>query len=152
MQRPVHAREEFEYARAAVDSLCRAESLVEATSHWKEVLRRLERLWHKADAHFSRSPKWNGWKGRFEKLRSNDPLLLYLRFARGAEEHAIVPIVEEQLERIGFEGKSGEPFITCVSLEDNVLAFGVGPAVKVTVEPAHLRPEPVFYRSRRAHP
>ena len=74
MEQSSHAQEELAYARIAFDALSRTASLAEIASNWKELLRRLERLWNKADAHFSHSPNWSGWKGRFEKPRATDPL------------------------------------------------------------------------------
>jgi hypothetical protein len=71
-----------------------SESLEDLEDCWKEYLGRVERVWYKSSAHFKKSPKWNNWKVSFEKQRSTDPLLSYLRNARGADEHTVADIAE----------------------------------------------------------
>ncbi|MBC7622204.1 MAG: hypothetical protein H7232_02330 [Aeromicrobium sp.] len=70
-------------------------TLPELEDNWKEYLGRLERVWFKAFAHYKKSPKWHRWQEHFEKERKDDPLLSYLRNARGADEHTVADIVEQ---------------------------------------------------------
>jgi hypothetical protein len=146
---PAHALEELDRAKTAVARMQTAISLADFEEQWKEFLRRLERVWNKAANHFGKSPKWNGWKGRYEKQRSTDELLLYFHFARGAEEHSIAPIVENQPERLSLTGKSGHPFVTGVKVENGSLVLEVDPVVQVAIEPALLKLLPVTHRGRR---
>ncbi|MEM5425841.1 hypothetical protein [Paraburkholderia ferrariae] len=80
---------ELRKARIAIEAMGTARSLDEFEENWKEFLGRIERVWNKAYNHFDKSPKWNGWKGRYEKARKSDPLLSYLVNARGADEHTV---------------------------------------------------------------
>jgi hypothetical protein len=59
--------------------------------HWLDFMRAIERVWNKAEGHFSRSPKWQPWRGRYVRLRKQDPLLIYLAQARNVEEHSSEP-------------------------------------------------------------
>jgi hypothetical protein len=58
-------------------------------------------------SYYIKSPKWNGWKGRYEGLRKSDPLLLYLINARGSEEHTVNEIVSRQPGGIGINPAEG---------------------------------------------
>ena len=100
MQSSPKLQEELSRARDLVAAMEGSGTLSELEDHWKEYLGRLERVWFKAFAHYKRSPKWQGWQARFEKERKNDPLLSYLRNARGADEHTVSDIVEHQQSHI----------------------------------------------------
>lgn len=64
---------ELAKARAAIDAMRSAKTLDEFEESWKVFLGRLERVWTKALSHFSKSRKWAGWQGKFERLRTNRP-------------------------------------------------------------------------------
>jgi hypothetical protein len=85
---------ELSKAREAIKSMRNAKTIDEFEESWKTFLGRLERVWSKSINHFGKSPKWNGWKGKFESLRKSDPLLSYLVNARGAEEHTVNEIIK----------------------------------------------------------
>jgi hypothetical protein len=87
---------ELDLARRALEAIRAATTLAEIEEHWKDYLRRLERVWNKSVSHFGKSPKWNGWQGPFLKLRKHDPLLSYLINARGADEHTIADITKKK--------------------------------------------------------
>jgi hypothetical protein len=96
MQASAKPREEFQKAREAFERMRNAKSFAEFEESWKEYLRRIDRIWNKAEAHFHRSPKWVGWAGKFVALRTKDELLSYLMQARNADEHSISDIAERQ--------------------------------------------------------
>jgi hypothetical protein len=56
---------------------------------WREFLRKIERVWSKAQAGMHDRPGWKRFEVEIEDLRKNDPLLRYLRHARNADEHSI---------------------------------------------------------------
>lgn len=87
---------ELTKARAAIEAMRNGKTLDEFEESWKEFLGRLERIWTKGINHFGKSPKWNGWQGKFEPLRISHPLLSYLVNARGADEHTVNEIVGRQ--------------------------------------------------------
>lgn len=82
-------REQFERAQNALEILTKAEDVREAYEAWTKFLQELDRVWNKAEAHFSRSQKWHSWNGKFSRPRKSDPLLRYLCKARNSEEHGI---------------------------------------------------------------
>src|SRR5579871_3499405 len=95
-----HAKTELAAAARALEELQRSTRLDQMDAHWKTFIRHLERCWFKAEAELKKLPKWQGWteRGRTESLRSgDDPLLAYLRYARGAEEHGIDAIAAPKL-------------------------------------------------------
>ena len=83
---------ELEDARLAIERMKSAKSYEEFENEWKTFLSKLERVWNKAQDHYKRSPKWDGWKGKYIKFRKEDPLLKYLTNARGADEHTVSDI------------------------------------------------------------
>lgn len=58
-------------------------------SAWREFLQKLERVWNKAQAGVHEKPGWKTLESQFVKLRTDDPLLSYLRHARNADEHSL---------------------------------------------------------------
>lgn len=79
-------------ARDALDNINAMSNPAEQAECWQDFLIHLERIWNKAEAHFSKSPKWGGWCSPYARLRKKDPLLSYLRHARNADEHTTAPI------------------------------------------------------------
>ena len=97
-------KNELDLASALVLDMSKAESIEVLEGYWKRYLTHLERTWNKAEAHFSRSPKWSGWHGKYVKLRKQDQLLRYLVQARNTDEHSIDEITEAKR---GFTGING---------------------------------------------
>ncbi len=95
----IHA--ELIKCEALIEEMLQATSAQVLENRWQEFLGCLERVWNKCHNHFGKSPKWNGWKGRFEKQRRTDPLLSYLSNARGAHEHTVAEITEKTPGAIG---------------------------------------------------
>lgn len=93
-------RSELARAQVSANAIHTAQSFTEFNERWVGFLHHLERIWFKSEAHFGKSPKWNGWKGRYERDRKRDPLLRYLRNARGAEEHTIAPLAANAAIRL----------------------------------------------------
>jgi hypothetical protein len=85
---------ELEDARLAIERMKSAKSYEEFENEWKTFLSKLERAWNKAQDHYKRSPKWDGWKGKYTKSRKEDSLLKYLTNARGADEHTVSDITQ----------------------------------------------------------
>jgi hypothetical protein len=88
-------QEELGLARALVEDMRRARSLEELEGFWKRYLQHLDRVWNKAEAHYSKSPKWSGWHGKYAKARKQDQLLKYLMQSRNSDEHSIDEITEK---------------------------------------------------------
>lgn len=62
---------------------------------WREVLRRLERVWAKTQAAVHHLPRWRKIESEVTNLRRTDPLLQYVSQARNADEHSIQNLAME---------------------------------------------------------
>jgi hypothetical protein len=96
MQASEKPRREWERAKEAVERMRKAKSFEEFEESWREFLRRIDRVWNKAGAHFKRSPKWTGWAKKFIAMRTKDELLSYLMQARNADEHTVGEIAAKE--------------------------------------------------------
>ena len=67
----------------------------EFESSWREVLRRLERVWTKTEAAVCHLKGWTKIHSEVAKLRRIDPLLQYVRQARNVDEHSIQDVAKE---------------------------------------------------------
>ncbi len=86
--------------------------MAELEAAWSAFLYRVERVWYKTLSHMKANPRFLGWKGKYEALRKADELLLYLKQARGAEEHTIVEVVgvefrDSPMGQLGIRGADG---------------------------------------------
>lgn len=115
--------------------------------NWKDFLGRLERVWSKSTNHFGKSPKWNGWQGSFLKLRKKDPLLSYLINARGAEEHTISDITQNEPGFIGINpGSDGVLRFASISQVDGVMHINADENAVIHVQNPRVRLLPVMNR------
>lgn len=64
-------------------------------SAWREFLQKVERVWNKTQAAMAGKQGWAKLESEIAHQRNTDPLLLYLRHARNADEHGIQPIATE---------------------------------------------------------
>ena len=155
MQHSDKPQQELAIARDLVEKMKRARSLAELEELWKPYLRHLDRTWNKAEAHFSRSPKWSGWQGKYLKERSKDPLICYLVQARNIEEHSIDEITEK---RDGFLGvdPAGPGQILRFSLQTGangeIVNFKANTPARITFSPSHVALLPVSNRGRVYQP
>ena len=126
-----------------------AVSLDEYEEHWKEFLRRLERGWSKAHAHYGKSRKWNGWQGRVDGLRRTDPLLSYLVNARGAEEHTVNDITTRHPGRIGINPAEGNSlYIERMEVNNGVVSISSPQNLRIEFTPGRMGLLPVTNRGR----
>lgn len=149
MQRSDQPNLELARAREAAARMAAAASLDEYEEHWKEFLRRVERCWNKAHAHYGKSPKWNGWQGRIDRLRRTDPLLSYLVNARGAEEHTVNEITTRHPGGIGINPAEGNSlYIERMEVNNGVISVRSPQKIKVDFIPARMGLLPVTNRGR----
>lgn len=154
MQRSEKPHEELDRAAAAVEVMRRAKSFAEFEEHWREFLRRLDRVWNKTEAHYSRSPKWHSWRGKFASLRSKDELLVYLAQARGADEHSVGEVVGHLPGSLAIKaGPSGSVHFRRLAVDAGRVEMevqGEPPIVEVT--PARPKLLPITNRGRTYDP
>ncbi len=149
MQRSDQPNLELARAQEAVAKMAAATSLDEYEEHWKEFLRRLERCWNKAYAHYGKSPKWNGWQGRIDRLRRTDPLLSYLVNARGAEEHTVNEITTRHPGGIGINPAQGNSlYIERMEINNGTISIRSPQKLKIEFTPARMGLLPVTNRGR----
>jgi hypothetical protein len=131
------------------DKLSQGQSLDEVEECWKEFLSGLERVWNKCESYFGKSPKWNGWKGRYEKLRKSDPVLSYLINARGAHEHTVAEIVRRDHGSISIgAGNNGPVHIKRLVIANGNVDFEGTGNLSIKFNPATLRLLAVINRGR----
>jgi hypothetical protein len=154
MKQLTHAREALQCAQADIEAMRKAKSLIDMRTAWISFLSNLNRSFNKAQAELKENRKWQGWteRGRILDLCRGDPLLSYLRNARGAEEHGIKPIAKETPDTIQFlmplgsRGFSIEKIETSVNGSVNIV--GKRGTVEVNVTPPKFELIPVTNRGR----
>ncbi len=149
MQPSPQIQAELNKCAALLEEMAHTATAPEFEEKWQRFLGYLERIWNKCQDHFGRSPKWNGWKGRFEKQRRTDPLLSYLSNARGAHEHTVADITERTPGSIGIgAGPSGSVHIKHLHIgPDGVQGDWTG-ELAVTFTPGKVNPVSVTNRGR----
>ena len=143
------ARKELRGAERALHSLRSAQTYEALETAWTGFLRHLERSYNKAQAQLKRSSKFQGWptRGRVDALRSKDPLLSYLRNARGADEHGIEPIASGKPGGIGIGPAEGSSlYIRSMSVDRGRVTIDSPNKIRVTVIPAEFVLAPVLNR------
>ena len=149
MQYSEQPRNELVKASAEIEGMRRAASLDVFEDHWKSYLNRLERIWNKASHHYGKSPKWNGWKGRYEQLRKKDELLSYLINARGADEHTVNAIVSREPGGIGINPTEGNSlFLEEMTIQNGVISIKSPQKLRVDFIPAKTKLIPITNRGR----
>lgn len=138
---------ELERARRAAEAMRQTQSLEDLEEQWKEYLRRLERVWNKAENHFRKSPKWHSWNGRFKTLRAKDQLLAYLINARGADEHTVSEITEREAQHLTVDTPDGYGHVHLrTGSRGEIVHLAVSPGAAVQFHPARVRLLPVTNR------
>ncbi|HSX43469.1 MAG TPA: hypothetical protein VLF59_05285 [Candidatus Saccharimonadales bacterium] len=92
------SREELTKAERALAGLHKARTMDDAERAWQHLINALERVWLKSIANMQNSSRFQGWCGKYVKLRRSDDLLAYLVNARGAYEHTIRELVGAKFE------------------------------------------------------
>jgi hypothetical protein len=142
--------QELSKANLAVTAMENAKSLDEFDEHWKRFLSHIERIWNKASNHFSKSPKWNGWKGKYEKLRKKDPLLAYFINARGADEHTVNDIVDREPGGIGINpAEENNLHIENMTINKGTISINSSQKLRIDFIPAKTKLLPITNRGRQ---
>lgn len=149
MQQTPQIRAELNRCELLLEMMAATSSAAEFQEHWHQFLGHLERTWNKCEAHFGKSPKWNGWKGRFDKQRRTDPLLSYLSNARGAHEHTVAEITEQTLGSMSIgAGPGGTVRIRQLRIGPEGIQGDWDGDLALTFTPGEVIPMPVTNRGR----
>lgn len=102
---------EISYCEKFIEQLAESKNLDDFERCWLQVLGSFERIWKKCESHYAKSPKWPRWNGEVSKVNKTDPLLQYLRNARGANEHGVEDITSRHQGGIGISAGSDKPLL-----------------------------------------
>jgi hypothetical protein len=149
MQHSEQSSLELAKARSTIEVMRNTKALEDFEEGWKEFLGRIERVWNKASNHFCKSPKWNGWKGKFEGLRRSDPLLSYLVNARGADEHTVNEITGKEPGGIGINPAEGNSlYIEHMEINNGNIFIKSPQKIKINFLPSRTTLLPITNRGR----
>lgn len=149
MQPSPNIRSELEKCADLLAQLEQASSISEFEDLWQRLLGHLERVWNKCQSHFSKSPKWNGWKGRYETQRRQDALLSYLTNARGAHEHTVGDITARVPGSVQIgAGPGGYAHVRSLRIGPKGVEGDWDGDLAVTFSAARIDPLPVKNRGR----
>ena len=142
-------RIELTQTKICIEGMHNAKSFGQFEEQWKTFLHRLERIWNKTSNHYGKSPKWNGWKGKYEQIRKSDPLLTYLANARGADEHSINEILSREPGGIGKNPAEGNSlYIDHMTVDKGQIYIESPQKIQVDFIPASIKLLPVVNRGR----
>ena len=140
-------------AEEAYKKVLTSDNLDSLEENWKLFLHKIERVWNKASDHYKKSPRWNGWKGRYESDRKRDSLLSYLINARGAEEHTVTEITKKEVGSIEINGKDGNLYIEKMIMKNGVIMELNSPhPIEIKFSFARVKLLPVVNRGRTYDP
>lgn len=144
------ARLALDRVKVQFDLLRSSKTLAEFEENWREYLQRLERVWHKANDQYRRSPSWRGWMGKYKTLRDQDPLLRYLTNARNADEHSIQDITKQLPGGVGIRPAEGNVLIVKeMRIENGKWWINSPSPITIVFSPAKTRLLPVENRGVR---
>ncbi len=134
MQRSETLHADLDRARAEREALVASGDLHVAAEHWRDLLHRLDRFWNRMNAHFGKSPHWNGWSSRYKKEMKADPLLQYVSKARDADQHTIDQVVAVEGGKFNV-GQGGRVILKRTAPNTMALTYASG---DVVFEPSRL--------------
>ena len=144
MKIPEQANKELVLAKTYIEAMKASKSRVDFEANWKSFLHCLERVWYKANAFYRTHQSWNGWKGKYCKLRKEDPLLSYLQNARSAEEHTVSEIVHIKPGGIGIKpAKGNDLYIDEMRIIDGKVFIRSPQILKLVSIPSRIRLLPI---------
>lgn len=146
---------ELNLAADLLEEMSRAQNLDQMEALWKRFLHHLDRVWNKAEAHYSSSPKWDNWRGKYISQRRKDPLLSYLINARNVDEHSIAEIAQQLpgMFMINPPQFGGTLKIDRLTIENGIIEeFRSSTGAKIYFEPSQLRLLPVTNHGRTYNP
>jgi hypothetical protein len=150
MSRLSAARKELRLANESLAALRVATDHQKLDECWIKVLHSVERCWNKVRAAMKDNTKWQGWteRGRIEGLRTDDPLLSYLRNARGADEHGLADITVKKPGGLGINPAGRGPFYVdrLVIQNGRITELKSPQSARITVRPATIALSPVVNR------
>jgi hypothetical protein len=142
-------RIELAQTKICIEGMRDAKSLGQFEEQWKSFLHSLDRIWNTTSNHYGKSPKWNGWKRKYENIRKNDPLLTYLAYARGADEHTVNEILSREPEGIGINPAEGNGlYIDQMTIENGQIYIESPQKIRVDFTPTKTKLLPVLNRGR----
>lgn len=146
---------ELKLAGDLLEEMRAAKSLQVLESLWKRFLHHIDRVWNKAEAHYSKSPKWSSWGGKYLKQRRSDALLSYLVNARNVDEHSISEITEVRPGTFAIKARDASKgfYVNSFIIGDNgVKEVSLGENAVIDFKPSSVRLIAVRNRGREYLP
>jgi hypothetical protein len=142
-------RIELTQTKVCIEGMHSAKSLGQFEEQWNSFLHGLERIWNKTSNHYGKSPKWKVWKVKYEHIRKNDPLLTYLAYARGADEHTVNEILSYESGDIGINpAESNSLYVDHMTIDKGQIYIESPQKNRFDFKPANARLLPVVNRGR----
>lgn len=146
------AREELSRARACVDGMSRAKSLVEFDDEWKECIARLSRFWYKTKVSLQGDPRFfnSPHVKEANAAQKGDALIRYISQARNADEHGIDDITLKKGGSVALNPTEvdGVRVLENISFSNGVLRFDAPHGATISFDPASVLPQPVRNRGQ----
>jgi hypothetical protein len=134
-------------ARASLEAMKASHSFTDFEDHWKNLLHQVERAWTKASSKYNSNQAWRAIRDKYEPLRRTDPLLAYIKNARGVDEHTIDDIVQHEPGGIGINPAEGNVLhIERMELNHGVLSIQSPQRIRVDFIPGKTKLLPVSNR------
>ena len=140
MKHSEQTRIELARTKSCIEGMRNARSIDQFQEQWNSFLHGLERIWNKTSNHYGKSPKWKGWKGKYEHIRKNDSLLTYLAYARGAAEHTVNEIPSHESGDTGVNpGEGSNLFINNMMIDKDQIYIESPQKIRFDFIPANTQ-------------
>ena len=147
------SHKDLDVAEKAISNMAEAESFSDFEEEWQIFLYRIQRAWERCERKIKKEKGFQQWFKPYQKLRKNDPLLVFLKQARDAETHAVSGTIDKPLSLQVYE-KTGRSFqIEDIesTLNDGVLVVDIKSPdlfLNLDVEVKHTDPKLVKFKNR----
>lgn len=127
------AKHELKAAETAIERMTKAKDFNDYETEWKNFLTALERVWKKTELACKEYRGFQPYQGKYKRLRRQDELLRYLKNARDAEEHTILPTMIKQNEMVQFGLAAGASYgyIEKLRIEDGQVIENISHGIEV---------------------
>ena len=137
-----HSKKELKHARESLELMKNSKTMDEFERNWKKFLNHIEKNWKKTERECQDfKKKFEPWQGSFTRKRRIDPLLIYLKQARDADEHTINEIVERKHSSMSIKQAHNNRthFIKKMVIKNGKLETYEGDPIRIEFTPGRVR-------------
>lgn len=103
MDKLYYPKLELKKAEAAIEKMETATEFEDFEIGWTDYLAAVEKLWVKAERECqSIKNQFQPWQGQYTNTRKKDPLLIYIKQARDADQHSVQELIDKVPENKEF--------------------------------------------------